>query len=175
MDFETTGLLNPEGSPLSSQPKALEFAAIKLDDDLNELERMQFFSNPQCTIDDFITKLTGLRNSDVDDKPVFSYYYPQLCDFFCGCKTLIAHNLTFDATILRHELERIGKQYCFPWPFKQICTVEKTLHIHGYRLKLTLLHKELLGEPHENGAHRAMADVEALVSCVKKLREKDLL
>jgi DNA polymerase III epsilon subunit-like protein len=165
-DTETTGLPNPDGSPLDKQPKIIEFAAIKLDDQLQELERLTFMANPMCILDDFITKLTGLRNSDLDDKPSFSYYYPQLCDFFLGCDTLIAHNLMFDHSLL---------QWAFPWPHKQICTVEKSLHLHGYRLKLALLHKELLGEDFVNGAHRAMADVEALVRCVRKLREKELL
>lgn len=174
-DTETTGLLNPESAPLESQPRIIEFAAIKLDNDLKELERLEFICNPQCKLSDKITEITGLRDSDVEDKPLFSAFYEQLCNFFLGCDTGIAHNYTFDLGMLRYEMTRMGKQFMFPWPFKTVCTVEKTMHIRGHRLNLTKLHHHCTGEDHINGAHRAMADVEALLRCVKKLREQDVL
>lgn len=175
MDTETTGLPNSEGAPLDSQPRIIEFAAIKLDDELNEISRLEFICNPMCQLSDIITKITGLRNSDVDDKLPFTNYYQQLCDFFLGCDKLVAHNATFDVSLLRFELQRMGKLCNFPWPSVHICTIEKTMHYHGYRLNLGKLHKKLTGEEHVNGAHRAMPDVEALVRCVKVLCKEELL
>jgi DNA polymerase III epsilon subunit-like protein len=128
-----------------------------------------------CQISDIITKITGLTNRDLDDQQTFSYHYPKLCEFFLGADTVIAHNLTFDLSLLKFELQRMGKQWAFPYPYKHICTVEKTMSIKGYRLNLGKLHKHLTGEDHLNGAHRAMADVEALTRCAKKLREQGVI
>ena len=175
MDCETTGLPNCEGSPLESQPKIIEFAAIKTDEELNEIERTTFLINPMCQISDKITQITGLTNRDLDEQQTFSFFYPQLCDFFLGCSTVIAHNLMFDLSLLKFELLRIGKQWAFPYPHKQICTVEKTLFMEGYKLNLNKLHQKFIGEPHEKGAHRAMSDVEALLRCCKKLREQQII
>lgn len=174
-DVETTGLPNAEGAPLDSQPRIIEFAGIKLDDELNELERMEFICNPMCQLSDIITKITGLRQTDVEDKLPFSNYYEQLCKFFLGCSKLVAHNATFDVSMLRFELLRMGKLCAFPWPYNHICTIEKTMHYHGYRLNLGKLHKKLINEEHVNGAHRAMPDVEALVRCFKALRKESLV
>lgn len=175
MDTETTGLPNAEGSPLHSQPKIIEFAGIKFDDDFNELERLTFICNPMLQLQDIIVKLTGLKQSDVDDKETFSFYYDALCKFFLGCSTMIAHNLSFDLSMMKFEMQRMGKQWAFPWPYKHICTIERSMHFEKYRLNLGKLHKRLTGEEFTNGAHRAMADVEALVRCCKKLREQELL
>lgn len=174
-DTETSGLPLPDGAPLESQPRIIEFAAIKTDDDFNELDRTTFLINPRMQISDIITKITGLTNRDLDDQQTFSYFYNQLCGFFLGCDTIIAHNLSFDLSLLKFELSRIGQQFAFPYPYKQVCTVEKTMHIKGYRLNLSKMHEHLVGEPHVNGAHRAMADVEALLRCCKKLREQQII
>jgi DNA polymerase III epsilon subunit-like protein len=174
-DTETTGLLNAEGAPLESQPRIIEFAGIKLNKDLEEIERFEFICNPQCKLSDKITEITGLRDSDVADKPIFSSFYDKLCAFFLGCDTGIAHNYTFDLGMLRYEMVRLGRQFYFPWPYNGVCTVEKTMHIRGHRLNLTKLHKHCTDEDHVNGAHRAMNDVQALLRCVKKLREQNVL
>lgn len=174
-DTETTGLPNAEGSPLESQPKIIEFAGIKLDHELNEVGRLEFICNPNCQLSDKITEITGLRNSDVDDKEPFTAFYKQLCDFFLGVPNLIAHNATFDVSMMRFELQRMGKMCNFPWPHNHFCTIEKSYHLNGHRLNLTKLHKHCTGEDHINGAHRAMNDVTALVKCVKWMRQKELL
>ena len=38
-DTETTGLPLPETAPLESQPRIIEFAGIKLDHDIKEIDR----------------------------------------------------------------------------------------------------------------------------------------
>ena len=42
-DLETTGLPKAEGSDLDIQPRIIEFGAIKVDDDFNEVGRLQVF------------------------------------------------------------------------------------------------------------------------------------
>lgn len=174
-DTETTGLPNAEAAPLSSQPHIIEFAAIKVDDELNEIERLEFLCNPGVHISDKITEITRLTNADLEDKPPFEHYISRLNKLFLGTNNLIAHNLAFDRNLLKFELLRLNRLTAFPWPPNQICTVEKTFHIHGYRLNLNKLHTELIGTEHVNGAHRAMADVEALLRCVTALTSKSII
>lgn len=175
MDTETTGLPNPSGAPLESQPHIIEFAGIKLDEKLEEINRMDFLCNPGIPLSDIITRITGLRDSDIQDKPPFSANMQQLCDFFLGTEFIIAHNAKFDISMMEFELLRLGRLTSFPWPPRQICTIEKSFHIEGYRLNLGKLYKKACGADHINSAHRAMADVEALTESVRWMRKEGML
>ena len=143
-DLETTGLPKAEGSDLEQQPQIIELGAIKLDDDLNEVDRIE--------------------------KP-FVEHFPEVCEFFLGEREMCAHNLAFDRKILRFELERLDKMTKFPWPPKHICTVEIGQSVWGKRRKLVDLYEEITGEVHK-GAHRATADVEALIEVFKWFRKE---
>ena len=169
-DTETTGLVQPLSVPLHQQPHIIEFAAMKLDDkDLNKVTGKIFFlCKSPVLIDSKITKITGITNKDLENKPPFVSFYMDLCDFFLGEKILVAHNLTFDLSLLSYELERIGRKLKFPFPPVQICTVEASFPIEKRRLKLKELCKYAFGREHEN-QHRAMGDVEALCGCVRWL------
>ncbi len=171
LDTETTNLTVPDAAPLEQQPSIVEFAAIKLDDKtLKQVARMEFMCKPHTIIPPDSIAITGITNDMVKDKPPFAAYYMQLVDFFLGERVIVAHNLAFDLSCIKYELIRIGKLTAFPWPPQQICTVEKTVHILGHRMNLGALHLHLTKKEHTD-AHRAMADVEALVRCVGALRK----
>jgi len=159
-DLETTGLPKAEGSDLDIQPKIIEFGAIKLDDDLKEVSRLQFLCNPREKIEEKITKITNITDDMVANEKPFIAYYKELCDFFLGERELVAHNLPFDSKILRFELERIDKLTKFPWPFEHICTLEICQKVWGQRMKLGDIHEKLFGEKITD-AHRSISDVEA--------------
>lgn len=173
-DTETTGLLLPSHVPLNKQPKIIEFAAIKLDDDMNEIDELEFLVNPEESLDDDIIRITGLTDNDLIGEPTFPNFYETLVAFFLGESDLTAHNVTFDARMLSCELSRIDKRLKFPWPPNHICTVEASYGINNHRLKLMDLHEHLFGEPFKE-AHRAMNDVRALVRCVKEMRVRGML
>lgn len=174
-DTETTGLTNADAAPLETQPKMIEFAGIKLNNSLEEVSRFEFICNPGIEINDTIKRITGLSTNDVADKPTFTQFLPDLVEFFLGAETIIAHNLGFDIDIVKFELMRIGKLTAFPWPPKQICTVEKTIHINGHRLNLQKLYNLATGQSKIEGAHRAMVDVVALVDCVRWMDKQGIL
>lgn len=177
LDNETTNLAAPEAAPLDQQPWVTEFAAIKLEDrkgKLVETARMEFMCRPKVPIPQEAIEITGITNEMVKDKPPFVAFVPALVDFFLGERTVVAHNMPYDITVLRYEMKRIGRVTSFPWPPVQICTVEKTMGIKGYRMNLGDLHLHLTGKPHKD-AHRAMADVEALVRVVQELRKRKVL
>lgn len=175
MDFETTGLPRAMVADLKLQPKAIEFAAIKLDDDtLEEVGRLEFLINPKEKITDQITKITGIKNEDLIDKTDFKTIYPKIVNFFFAEKYLFAHNISFDVNILRFELQRLGALTKFPFPPIQICTMNQTKKIKGKAMNQGLLYEHLFGEIMPN-AHRAMDDVTALTRIVKELLKTQVI
>lgn len=171
-DTETTGFVKAGAASLDSQPKIVEFAAIKTDEELNVLEEIEFMCNPGYSMPADATKANGITDEMLKDKLPFHTYYQQLVDFFLGSGKLIAHNVNFDVDLLRFELMRMGKLLRFPWPYKHICTVERSMYIEGKRMNLGKLYKLATGKDIE-GAHRAMNDVKALVECYRFLRTED--
>jgi DNA polymerase III alpha subunit (gram-positive type) len=170
-DLETTGLPKAEGSDLDIQPKIIEFGGLKLDADLNEVARLEFFCNPGHELDPQITKITGITDDMLKDEKPFIGNYKTLCDFFLGESQLVAHNLSFDRRILRFELERIDKITKFPWPPDHICTMEISKSVWGKFRKLGEIYFEVTGKEH-TGAHRSIADVEATVEILKWYRKE---
>jgi DNA polymerase III epsilon subunit-like protein len=174
-DLETTGLLKRSAMPIDMQPRITEFAAAKLDDNTMRLvDELTFLCNPGIAIDPKVTKITGITNTMVQDKPTFKECLDKVYDFFEGEDTLIAHNIAFDYNVLRYELLRLGKLEEFPMPINKICTIKKSMYLQGKKLNLGLLYKTLCGKEIQ-GAHRAINDVYALTECVKVLRKNNKL
>lgn len=175
-DTETTGLVKPKAIPLDQQPKIIEFAAVKLDDDsLDEVDSLEFLVNPKQPLSNTIINITNITDHMLTEAKPFSFYYQQLVDFFLGERVLVAHNVAFDRDLLTFELERIGRLNLFPWPPTHKCTVELSMSLKGYRLKLGQLYELAFGKAFKD-QHRAMADTRALVEVVHWLRtEKGLL
>ena len=166
-DTETTGLILPSANRLIHQPYIIEGYFCKTDKKLNFIEDLEFLLDPEVEIPEFITKITGISNDDIIGKPKFVNIYDRLCDFFLGETDFIAHNVEFDIGMLKIELQRIEKEFNFPWPRNHICTIEKTMHLENKMLKLEKLHEYATGKPHTNNAHRAKYDVFALIRCYK--------
>jgi DNA polymerase III epsilon subunit-like protein len=175
-DTETTGLSKPESAPLTDQPKIIEFAAIKLDSKtLKEKDRIEFLLNPKEPLDEFIIKNCKITDDMLADQPTFVEKYPQLVEFFLGERELVAHNVGFDRSLLTFELMRIDKLTQFPWPPKHICTVEASYGIKNFRLNLSKLYAMAAGGKEMKEWHRAIKDVESLVTCVRYLRKEGWL
>ena len=165
-DLETTGLPLAEGADLNLQPRITEFGAIKLDEDLKEIDVIEFLVNPGIPLDPKIPKITGLTDDMLKDQKPFIARLDQIVDFFLGERILVAHNLPFDRAILKFELERVGRILSFPWPPEQICTVEVGETVWNKKRKLGDIYLEVTGQEHK-GAHRSIADVRALIEIVK--------
>lgn len=171
-DTETTGLPKPMGVPLNEQPQIIEFAAIKLDDKtLKEKDRIEFLIQPGVPLPPEIVKITGIQDVDLKDAKPFIHHLKTVVDFFLGERSMVAHNLGFDKALLKFELLRLDKEFAFPWPPDQWCTVEASYGIKNRRLHLSELHELATGKPHK-GAHRAINDVEALCTCIRWLRKE---
>lgn len=175
-DTETTGLQKATIVNLQQQPKIIEFAAIKIDDQtLEEKDRIEFLVNPQTPISKHITKLTGITNEKLIKAQPFVEHYETIRDFFVGEKYIVAHNLFFDIQMLKFDLERIGKLEEFPFPKINICTANQTIKLRGFRQNLGALFEYMFEVPMPKVAHRAMNDVEVLTDIFRELIKQQII
>jgi len=93
-DFETTGMSG-------RQDKVIEIGMVKIVNG-KIADTFSSFINPGRPIPYFITKLTGITNADVENAPFFDEVFTRMKDFI-GDAVLIAHNLSFDHSFLKHE------------------------------------------------------------------------
>lgn len=167
-DTETTGLPFHQDAPLRQQPRIIEFAGILVDAKGDELSRLEFICNPGIAIEEIITKITGLTNDDLNDKPSFEHFVPELQNHFNQADASVAHNHSFDRNLLVFDLRRIKKVLAdISFPQLNICTVEQTYHQYGRRMKLQELIAEFVGEYVQK--HRASDDVEQMIAVCKKI------
>ena len=172
-DTETTGLpIHFEGN-LSIQPRIIEFGAIIVQDGII-VEKVNQVINPQMQIEEIITKITGLTQSDVDSGMLFKDFMPTIAATFEGADCVIAHNLAFDRFLLQCEMRRMKLDLeNVNWPSLEICSVQETTPSYGYRKKLEDLHNEHVGEFAQT--HRASDDCELMLAVCQKLGIIDML
>lgn len=169
-DTETTGLLKPGVADLKQQPKIIEFAVAEIDAEYNVVAKHSWLINPGEDITPEITKITGLTNDDLRGKPTFIEVLPEIEEAFMGIHRLVAHNLPFDMGMLTNELRRIGREFAFPYPPNQVCTVQLASDmLYGRRARLIELYEKTMGKPLAQ-THRAMDDVMALVEVLRGQR-----
>ena len=174
-DTETTGLVKAIASDIKHQPRVIEFAAIKLcDETLAELDRLHFLVNPKRPVPPEIVKITKITDKMVEGEKTFIERIEELKNFFDGENNLIAHNLSFDKSILDIELKR-NQVDDFPIPKNLICTIEQSYHIKGIRLNQGRLYEIATDGMKFQGAHRAINDVEALAKCVVYMIENNYI
>lgn len=174
-DTETTGLLKAEANHVDEQPYIIEIGVVVFDDDNYKIEReFSTLIKPPIVISDEITRITKIKNDDLEDQEAFIHHYDELCEVFMGCSNLIGHNLPFDRSMLANELIRIDKLINFPWPPIHICTVECSIPIKGHRLSLDKLYKMATGKE-VAGWHRALDDTKSALEGYKWLKKKGLI
>lgn len=171
-DVETTGFVRTESSPLNTQPYVTELCMIRTDKELNIKGVYNELFKIPIPLEEKITKITGITDEMLVDKKPFVAHWREIAEFARGAKYFVAHNVSFDRDCIMYEFKRINKILNFPWPPEHICTIEKSMHIKGHKLNLGLLHEILFGDKFE-GAHRAQADVEALIRCFGELQKRE--
>jgi DNA polymerase III epsilon subunit-like protein len=167
-DTETTGLLKPDVSDLTKQPKIIEFAICELDRQYNVIDQHSWLINPGEPITEEITKITGLTNDDLKDKPRFIEVLPEIAKVFRRLDRVVAHNNPFDHGMLVNELKRLGLDHKFPYPQEWVCTVQLANElIYGRRARMIELYKDTMGRELDQ-THRALDDVMALVDIIRE-------
>jgi len=178
-DTETTGM--PQfGQPLDRQPYVCQFAAIIYEYDavaktFQPIKKIDQLIKPPIPMPLDCVHIHGITDQKLMNEPVFADFVDEMLDFFKEADLAIAHNLPFDVAIIEIELDRLKKSKNF-LPAQTYDTMKETKELcrlsgknGNYKSpRLTELHQFLLGEAFQN-AHNAIADVEALGRCVKKL------
>ncbi|WP_257351790.1 ATP-dependent DNA helicase DinG [Pseudalkalibacillus decolorationis] len=131
-------------------------------------ERFSSYVNPNKAIPPFITSLTGISQSDVEEAPLFEEIAPKILQMMDGAY-LVAHNISFDLPFLNAELTDSGY---FEWRGTTLDTVELTRilmpNLDSYKLSQL---SDLLSLSHEN-PHQADSDAEATGNLLIQLLER---
>lgn len=110
VDIETTG-----GN--ASHSRITEICIV-IHDGLNIIDRWESLVNPQKDIPPPIFALTGIDNGMVADAPIFDDISEKVLEMLQD-RIFVAHNVNFDYSFVRHELELSG----FKWTARKLCTV----------------------------------------------------
>ncbi|MGM5480404.1 MAG: 3'-5' exonuclease [Nanobdellota archaeon] len=157
LDIETTGL-----SPYKHQ--ITEIAAQKI---LNGvvLEEFHELINPQVPIPRFITRLTGITDDIVRDKPTIDAVLPSLKEFLKD-HPIVAHNASFDMKFLQHNFF-IHTNIRLDNP--ALCTAKLARrilhHLPSKKLGAVCEYYNVKNEQ----AHRALSDVSATVQILNNM------
>jgi DNA polymerase III alpha subunit (gram-positive type) len=169
-DTETTGLLLNSAVDVSRQPRIIEFCGQLYNDKGRKLAELDELYHPGKLIIPKITEITGITNEMLSKKePIEKKGINDITKIIGEADVVVGHNLRFDMDMVNNEMKRTGTT--LNWPVRQVCTIEQTRHLKGFALNLGSLHELLFGEPH-SGAHRALADVEALARCYFELKKR---
>ena len=116
LDTETTGL-SPE-----SGDRIVEIGCIEMLNRRITGENKHFYLNPERKGSEEATRIHGLTDEFLADKPVFAAIADELMDFVAGAEVII-HNANFDVGFLNAELRRVGRPK-FP---EQVLSITDTL------------------------------------------------
>jgi DNA polymerase-3 subunit epsilon len=160
VDIETTGG-NASGSRITE-------IAIIIHDGTSVIDRWETLVNPQKEIPIPIFALTGINNEMVRDAPVFDDISEKVLEMLTG-RIFVAHNVNFDYSFVRHQLEEAG----FKWTARKLCTVRATRKIKPGLGSYSLGNLcRTLDIPVEH-RHRAGGDADATVILFSRLLEWD--
>lgn len=124
--------------------------------------------NPTVGIPPYVRRLTGITNEMTDSAPLFRQVAKDILKIMQNC-VFVAHNVSFDYSVLRSEFKRIGIE----WESEQLCTIKASKKIvsglPSYSLgKLA----ESLSIKIEN-RHRAEGDARATAEVLHHLFKAD--
>ncbi len=160
VDIETTG-----GNATNSRITEI---AIIIHDGEQVIDRWETLVNPQKDIPPAIFALTGITNEMVSDAPVFDMISDKVFELLSD-RVFVAHNVNFDYSFVRHELERAGLK----WTAKKLCTVRAARKIRPGLLSYSLGRLCDSLAINLDNRHRAGGDADATAILFSRLLEWD--
>lgn len=156
LDTETTGLEVNKGH------RIVEIGCIELLERRPTGREFHRYLNPQRTMDEGASAVTGIRDEFLLDKPLFASIAQELLDFIDGAE-LIMHNAAFDVGFLNGELARLEN----PVRINDRVTVLDTLALArekfpGQKNNLDALCKRLGVDNGQRDLHGALLDAQLL-------------
>lgn len=183
-DTETTGFTVKDGK-LEEQPYIVQFAGIlgeiSRENGFVEIDRIDRLVKPRISIPFASSQVHGIYDKDVENAPYIEEIATEMLKFLNTTDVVAGHNIEYDESVIRYELERIGRKGDYQ-PMKALCTMRGStdyckLQGRGFSWKppkLSELHKHLFGEWFE-GAHNAMVDVEATARSFGELVKRGVI
>lgn len=160
VDIETTGG-NAKGSRITE-------IAIVIHDGTRVIDRWESLVNPQKEIPLAIFALTGIDNDLVRNAPIFDAISEKVLEMLTD-RVFVAHNVNFDYSFVRHQLEASG----FKWTARKLCTVRATRKIRPGLSSYSLGNLCNSLDINIENRHRAGGDADATAILFSKLLEWD--
>ena len=164
LDTETTGLEVQQGH------RIIEIGAVLLNDRKKSEEHFHTYLNPSRLIDEEASKVHGIMNEDLIDKPYFEDVAEEFLEFVDG-STLVIHNAAFDVGFLNNELKLASSKYP---TLEDICEIEDSLAIAkdkfpGQRNSLDALANRFDISGYDRTFHGALLDANILADVYMSL------
>tara|TARA_B100000886_G_scaffold277167_1_gene201122 strand:- start:158 stop:880 length:723 start_codon:yes stop_codon:yes gene_type:complete len=164
LDTETTGLEVSQGH------RVIEIGAVLLNDRKKSEEHFHCYLNPSRLIDEEASKVHGITNADLEDKPFFDEIAEEFINFIEG-STLVIHNAPFDTGFLNNELKIASSNYP---ELEEICEIEDSLTIArnkfpGQRNSLDALANRFNVSGYDRTFHGALLDANILADVYMQL------
>ena len=164
LDTETTGLEVNQGH------RVIEIGAVLLNDRKKSEEHFHSYLNPARLIDEEASKVHGITNADLEDKPFFDEIAEEFINFIEG-STLVIHNAPFDTGFLNNELKIASSSYP---DLEEICEIEDSLIIArnkfpGQRNSLDALANRFNVSGYDRTFHGALLDANILADVYMQL------
>ena len=132
VDLETTGLDPQRDRVVSIAMIRSRFADLKRNSGMMEAKTMDALVHPQRRIPTAASRVNGITDEDVTDKPPFAEIAMLLRGFIGECP-IIAHNVSFDRKFLNAEFRRAGVKTLAR--NKSFCTMRKFQELNPGRKK----------------------------------------
>ena len=164
LDTETTGLEVHQGH------RIIEIGAVLLNDRKKSEEHFHTYLNPSRLIDEEASKVHGIMNEDLLDKPYFEEVAEEFLEFIEG-STLVIHNAAFDVGFLNNELKLASLKYPM---LEDICEIEDSLALAkdkfpGQRNSLDALASRFDISGYDRTFHGALLDANILADVYMSL------
>jgi DNA polymerase III subunit epsilon len=152
LDTETTGFEPSDGH------RIVEIGCVELFDHIPTGKSFRAYLHPERLVPPETTKIHGLTDEFLADKPKFAEVVEELMEFL-GDATLVIHNASFDLKFVNSELHRVGRA---PIPHaRAIDTIEiAKAKIPGARYSLDELCKRFAIDLTARTKHGALLDAE---------------
>ncbi len=160
VDLETTGT-----RPGINQ--IIEIGIVKIQNG-EIFDTFQTFLNPGEEIPDFISQMTGIKNSDVEYAPLLPDVAPKILNLLSNT-VFVAHNVAFDYNFLQKNLRLAGFEFSSP----KLCTVQLSRKLIPQLAHHTL--DDLARHFHIDIPHRHRALDDALATGKSLLNMFDIL
>ena len=164
LDTETTGLEVQQGH------RVIEIGAVLINDRKKSEEHFHTYLNPSRLIDEEASKVHGIMNEDLSDKPYFEDVAEEFLEFVDG-STLVIHNAAFDVGFLNNELKLASSKYP---KLEEICEIEDSLVLAkekfpGQRNSLDALANRFDISGYDRTFHGALLDANILADVYMSL------